>query len=69
MWLLNVSPDPENQHTVTSITGSPMEEFTTRQIAEHSSPEDAWLVIHGQGKSQVMVDSAINNYITDHASL
>jgi cytochrome b involved in lipid metabolism len=27
-----------------------MEEYTIKQVAEHNSPEDAWLIIHGQGE-------------------
>jgi cytochrome-b5 reductase len=29
-----------------------MAEYTTKQVAEHNSPEDAWLIIHGQGTLQ-----------------
>ncbi|KNB19788.1 hypothetical protein FOXG_16988 [Fusarium oxysporum f. sp. lycopersici 4287] len=36
-----------------------MEEFTIKQVAEHNSPEDAWLIIHGQ-----VYD--VTKYLADH---
>jgi cytochrome-b5 reductase len=27
-----------------------MQEYTIKEVAEHNSPQDAWLIIHGQGK-------------------
>ncbi|KAH6867382.1 hypothetical protein B0T10DRAFT_572372 [Thelonectria olida] len=36
-----------------------MDEFTTKQVAEHNSPEDAWLTIHGQ-----VYD--VTKYLADH---
>ncbi|KAF4333250.1 NADH cytb-reductase [Fusarium beomiforme] len=36
-----------------------MEEYTAKQVAEHNSPEDAWLVIHGQ-----VYD--VTKYLADH---
>ncbi|KAL5586818.1 hypothetical protein FOBRF1_016688 [Fusarium oxysporum] len=36
-----------------------MEEFTIKQVAEHSGPEDAWLIIHGQ-----VYD--VTKYLADH---
>ncbi|RBQ75518.1 hypothetical protein FVER14953_13790 [Fusarium verticillioides] len=36
-----------------------MEEFNIKQVAEHNSPEDAWLIIHGQ-----VYD--VTKYLADH---
>ncbi|KAI9897690.1 hypothetical protein N3K66_007546 [Trichothecium roseum] len=36
-----------------------MEEFTAGQIAEHNSPEDAWMTIHGQVYN-------VSKYLQDH---
>ncbi|KAF5630048.1 NADH cytb-reductase [Fusarium sp. NRRL 52700] len=36
-----------------------MEEYTIKQVAEHNSPEDAWLIIHGQ-----VYD--VTKYLADH---
>ncbi|EGU77406.1 hypothetical protein FOXB_12086 [Fusarium oxysporum f. sp. conglutinans Fo5176] len=38
-----------------------MEEFTIKQVAEHNSPKDAWLIIHGQdhpGGADVLTEAA-----------
>lgn len=29
-----------------------MEEYTVKQVVEHNKPDDAWLIIHGNGKSK-----------------
>ncbi|KAF5708016.1 NADH cytb-reductase [Fusarium globosum] len=36
-----------------------MEEYTAKQVAEHNSPDDAWLIIHGQ-----VYD--VTTYLADH---
>ncbi|KAF4949072.1 hypothetical protein FGADI_9146 [Fusarium gaditjirri] len=36
-----------------------MDEYTIKQVAEHNSPEDAWLIIHGQ-----VYD--VTKYLADH---
>lgn len=29
-----------------------MEEYTAKQVAEHNKLDDAWFIIHGNGKSK-----------------
>lgn len=32
-----------------------MAEYTLKEVAEHKGPKDAWLIIHGKGKPNVLL--------------
>lgn len=47
----NLPLDRSNQYSI-CVFYQTMEEYTAKQVAEHNSPDDAWLIIHGQGTLQ-----------------
>lgn len=53
-----------------------MDKYTAKQVAEHNSPKDAWIIIHGQGKLFIITKTPclltclqvydVTEYFADH---
>lgn len=43
--------------------------ITLEQLSKHATPQDAWIAIHGKGKSAIVLilfDSAPNTFVVWH---